>query len=225
MEAKKNPKHDLERKHSLFFFIGLMISLTCTITAFEWRTERTIVKDKFLTVCQFPEDEIIATIHEPPKPPPAPKIVQPIIIESKVEVEKVKEILLDPIEVEEYVPPVIEDLPDEIVEDKIWEGLVESQPEPVGGFAEFYKFLASEIKYPRTARNNQIEGKVYVQFVVGKDGSLSEIEVVKGIGFGCDNESLRVMKMAPKWTPGKQRGKPVRVRMIVPINFKLGSLR
>ncbi|MEQ9301559.1 MAG: energy transducer TonB [Cyclobacteriaceae bacterium] len=222
MEAKKNPKHDLERKHSLFFFIGLMISLTLTISAFEWRTEHTIVKDSPMVVDPWDEEDIIATIHEPPKPPPAPKVVQPIIIESKVEVEEIKEILIYPVEIEIYEPPVIEELPEEPMEDQLWIGIVESMPEPVGGFSEFYKFLGSEIKYPRAAKNNNVQGKVFVQFVVSKDGSLSEIEVVKGIGFGCDDESLRVMKLAPKWTPGKQRGKPVRVRMIVPISFKLG---
>lgn len=223
MEAKKNPKHDLERKHSLFFIIGLMISLTLTISAFEWRTERTIVKDAPVVVDPWDEEDIIATIHEPPKPPPAPKVVQPIIIESKVEVEEIKEILIDPEEIEIYEPPVIEELPEEPMEDKLWVGIVESMPEPVGGLAEFYKFLGQEIKYPRAAKNNNVQGMVFVQFVVGQDGSLSEIEVVKGIGFGCDDESLRVMKLAPRWISGKQRGKPVRVRMIVPISFKLAS--
>lgn len=222
MEAKKNPKHDLERKHGLFFFIGLMISLTFTISAFELRTERTIVKEGPVVVDPWDEEDVIATIHEPPKPPPAPKIVQPVIIESKVEVEEIEEVLIDPMEIEEYEPPIIEELEPEPDPDIIWTGPIESNAAPVGGLAEFYKFLGSAIKYPRAARNNQVEGKVYVQFVVGKDGSLSEIEVVKGIGFGCDDESMRVMQLAPKWIPGKQRGKPVRVRMIVPINFKLG---
>lgn len=222
MEAKKNPKHDLDRKQSLFFFIGLMISLTCTITAFEWRTERTIVNQDYITSCDFEVDQIIATRHEEPKPPP-PKVVLPIIIESKVEVEEIDDILIDPIEIDEYEPPVIEDLKEEKVEENTIWTIVESNPEPVGGLAEFYKFLGQEVKYPRAAKNNNVQGKVFVQFVVGKDGSLSEIEVIKGIGYGCDDESLRVMKNAPKWIPGKQRGKPVRVRMIVPISFKLAS--
>ena len=72
------------------------------------------------------------------------------------------------------------------------------------------------------ARRNHIQGKVFLQFIVDTDGSLSDIKVVKGIGFGCDQESLRVMKLAPKWNPGKQRGKPVKVRMMVPISFALG---
>ncbi|MEM8895344.1 MAG: energy transducer TonB, partial [Bacteroidota bacterium] len=119
MEAKKNPKHDLERKHGLFFFIGLMISLTFTITAFEWRTEKTIVKDRHLVVCEFPEDMIIATRHEEPKPPPPPKIVQPIIVESEEEVQEPEEILLDPVEIDDYVPPAIEELPEEPKEDMV----------------------------------------------------------------------------------------------------------
>ncbi len=222
MEAKKNPKHDLERKQGLFFFIGLMISLIFTITAFEWRTERTIVDQGHVISCELPMDEIIATIHEIPKPPPPPKIVQPIIKESEEEVEEIKDILIDAVEVEEYEPPAIEELPEDPEEDMVWTGIVESMPEPIGGFGEFYAFLGKHISYPKVARRNHVEGKVFVQFIVDKDGILSDIEVVKGIGYGCDEESVRVMTIAPKWKPGKQRGKPVKVRMIIPISFKLG---
>ena len=222
MEAKKNPKHDLERKHGLFFFIGLMISLTFTITAFEWRTEKTIVKDTPMIIDPWKEEPIIATRHEEPKPPPPPKIVQPVIIESEEEVEEVKDILIDAVEVAAYEPPIIEELPEEPEEDMVWTGIVESMPEPVGGFSEFYSFLGKHLKYPKLARRYKVDGKVFVQFIVDKDGSLKEIEVLKGIGYGCDKESIRVMSVAPKWKPGKQRGRPVKVRMVVPISFKLG---
>ena len=90
-----------------------------------------------------------------------------------------------------------------------------------GGIIEFYKFVGKHLKYPAQARRMGIEGKVYVHFVVSKDGSLSDIKVVKGIGAGCDEEVLRIINMSPKWNPGKQRGNPVRVRMMMPITFKL----
>ena len=77
------------------------------------------------------------------------------------------------------------------------------------------------MKYPNQARRMGIEGRVFVQFVVDKDGQLTEIKAVKGIGAGCDEEAVRVLKSAPKWKPGKQRGRPVKVRMILPITFKL----
>jgi protein TonB len=68
----------------------------------------------------------------------------------------------------------------------------------------------------------QVEGRVFLQFVVNKDGSLTDIKVVKGIGAGCDEEAIRVLKSAPRWSPGKQRGVPVRQRMVLPLTFKLG---
>lgn len=101
--------------------------------------------------------------------------------------------------------------------------LVEEQPEFVGGMDGFYRFVAGEVMYPREARVNGVEGKVYVQFVVEKDGSLSSVEAVKGIGFGCDEEAVRVIKKSPAFNPGKQRGKPVRVRMVMPISFQINN--
>jgi protein TonB len=86
---------------------------------------------------------------------------------------------------------------------------------------DFYKYVSKNIEYPKQARRMGIEGKVFVQFVVDKDGSLSDVKVIKGIGAGCDEEAIRVLKESPKWTPGKQRGRPVRVRMSLPIFFKI----
>ena len=85
----------------------------------------------------------------------------------------------------------------------------------------FYDFVSSKFSYPRQARELRIEGKVFVQFVIEKDGTITDIVVVKGIGGGCNEEAIRVVEMAPAWIPGKQRGKPVRVRMVLPITFKL----
>ncbi|WP_020533648.1 TonB family protein [Flexithrix dorotheae] len=99
--------------------------------------------------------------------------------------------------------------------------VVEEHPEFVGGTDAFYKYLSREIKYPSEAREKGVEGRVYVEFVVERDGSLSEVKTVKGIGAGCDKEAERVLKNSPSFKPGVQRGKPVRVRMSVPIVFKL----
>jgi protein TonB len=85
----------------------------------------------------------------------------------------------------------------------------------------FYAYVGKNMKYPAQARRMGIEGKVYVTFVVGKDGALTDVRVLKGIGAGCDMEAIRVLSGAPKWKPGKQRGRPVRVRMQLPIIFKL----
>jgi TonB family protein len=99
--------------------------------------------------------------------------------------------------------------------------VVEHQPEPVGGMKAFYEYVRKNIKYPDEARNKGIQGRVFVQFVVDTDGSLTDIAILKGIGAGCDEEALRLIENSPKWTPGKQRGKPVKVRMSLPVVFKL----
>ncbi len=99
--------------------------------------------------------------------------------------------------------------------------VVENMPEPDGGMAAFYKYVGKELDYPKQARRMGVEGRVIIQMVVGKDGSLGDFKVLKGIGSGCDEEAVRVLKAAPKWKPGKQRGRPVPVKMTVPIMFKL----
>ncbi len=103
--------------------------------------------------------------------------------------------------------------------------VVERQPESQGGINGFRSYIANEIKYPLEARQAGIEGRVDVQFVVEKDGSLSEVKAIKGIGAGCDEEAVRVLANAPRFTPGSQNGKPVRVRMVVPITFKLDETK
>ena len=100
--------------------------------------------------------------------------------------------------------------------------IVEEQPSPLGGMVAFYQYLAKNIRYPSDARKRKIQGKVYVQFVVDKDGRLIDVQVAKGIGGGCDEEAVRLVKSAPPWKPGTQRGKPVKVQMVLPITFKLG---
>ncbi|MDW3193725.1 MAG: TonB family protein [Cytophagales bacterium] len=99
--------------------------------------------------------------------------------------------------------------------------LVEEEPEYEEGMPAFYKQVASNIKYPKEARKNNIEGIVNVQFIVEKDGTLSEVKAIDGIGYGCDEEAVRVVKSVNKFNPGKQRGKSVRVRMVMPIQFKI----
>lgn len=100
---------------------------------------------------------------------------------------------------------------------------VEEQPEFVGGMDAFYQYVASEVAYPLLARQQGVQGQVFVQFVVEKDGSLSYVRAVKGVGAGCDREAVRVVQNAPAFRPGKQRGKPVRVRMVMPVTFKLNE--
>ncbi|MDO1451428.1 M56 family metallopeptidase [Rhodocytophaga aerolata] len=99
--------------------------------------------------------------------------------------------------------------------------VVEHQPEPTGGFGELMRYLGENIRYPEEARKKGIEGKVFLQFVVNTNGSISDVQVLKGIGNGCDEEAIRVLKAMPSWKPGLQKGEPVNVLMAIPINFKL----
>ncbi|MEQ8686139.1 MAG: TonB family protein [Imperialibacter sp.] len=100
--------------------------------------------------------------------------------------------------------------------------IVEQQPEFPGGMSAFYNSIARTLRYPSEARRMGIEGKVFVQFVINQDGSITEIEVIRGIGAGCDQEAIRAIQVSGRWLPGLQRGAPVKVRMVLPITFKLG---
>ncbi|MEO9965991.1 MAG: energy transducer TonB [Reichenbachiella sp.] len=223
MELKKNPEISLERRTGMFFNIGLAVSLLLVITAFEWRfyddgglVDLGQVDDDFEDIMEIPPTE------QPPPPPP--KIELPKIIEIPDEEEIEEEIEVD-LDVEITEETVIEDIvfeeaPEEEVADEIFD-IVEDQPGPPGGMAAFYQYVAKTMKYPNQARRMGIEGRVFVQFVVDKAGNLTEVRAIKGIGAGCDEEAVRVLKNAPRWTPGKQRGRPVKVRMILPITFKL----
>lgn len=99
--------------------------------------------------------------------------------------------------------------------------LVEMLPQYPDGTEAMYRFIAKNIKYPEKAKNALIEGKVYASFVIEKDGTVGEMKILKGIGYGCDEETLRVIALMPNWTPGMQNNKAVRVQMNLPVSFKL----
>ena len=99
--------------------------------------------------------------------------------------------------------------------------IVEEMPAYPGGDDKLYEYLGKNIKYPQIARESGIQGRVFVNFVVEPDGSVSNVKVMRGIGGGCDEEAVRVIKTMPKWKPGKQRGKAVRVTYTIPVVFKL----
>ena len=226
MEARKNPKYDMRQYRGLFFNIGLVISLLMVIAAFEWR----FYDDRELmnagpTSMEFDESLDVPLTEQPPPPPPkAIKNVQIIAVEDLEEIEDDIEIDLD-IEMTEdlAIEKVIETEIGEVEEEDTEEifVIVEDAPVPKGGMAAFYQHVNDNIKYPRQAQTLSIEGKVFVQFVVGKDGGLTDIKVIRGIGGGCDEEAVRVVKLSPKWKAGKQRGRPVRVKMVLPITFKI----
>ena len=211
---------DYRKKSALFFNIGLVLSLLIVISAFEWKFVETTAMVFAPTTFIGEETELIEiTEINPPKP--KIKVFTLIEVEEDevIDIEDI-EVDFDAIEVdkiEDIVAPLEPDI--EIADEII--SIAETMPSFEGGITEFYKFIGKHLKYPAQARRMNIEGKVFVYFVVDKDGSLSDIKVVRGIGAGCDVEVLRIINKSPKWNPGKQRGVPVRVRMMLPITFKL----
>lgn len=110
-------------------------------------------------------------------------------------------------------------------EDKIYSFVsLENPPLYPNGIAEFYKFLGENIKYPEQAKENKIQGNVFVSFVVEKSGTISNVKVVKGLGYGTDEEALRVLALSPNWEPGLKDGQPVRVKYNLPIKFSLNKV-
>lgn len=224
MEIKKTPKADLSKKSTMFLNLGLALSVGLCLMAFEWKFyEYGNLKDLGQVADDFEELLDIPITEQPPPPPPP--IEQPIIqeIPDEVEIEDKIEVNFDVDVKEEMVikEVVIADAPVVEKADEIFD-VVENSPEFPGGMEAWNKYLSSNLKYPTQARRMGVEGTVYVVFVVNTDGSIQDVELLRGIGGGCDEEALRVVAGAPKWTPGKQRGRPVRVRMRLPIRFKLG---
>lgn len=226
METKKSPKADLEPKKLTFTQIGLIIALAAVFFAFEYKSyDKRTVDLMQRTVEDIPE-EIIPITEQQVKPPPPPPQTQPQqlqIVEDNVEVDTDIDINVEvdqTVEIEEYVPPVQEE--EEIHEQEIFT-IVESMPVFPGGDVKMMEFIAKSLKYPPLARESGIQGRVFVFFVVETDGSVSGAKVVRGIGGGCDEEALRVINSMPKWTPGKQRNKPVRVSYTIPVRFVLAG--
>lgn len=225
IEYKRKSHKQFKANVLLFFSMGLTISLLLVIFLFEYKSYDSGEQLDIMTASTSMDELIEIPVTKQPPPPPQQKIQQPNII-AVTEEEIIEEIEVDfDVEMTEDeaidydMPTEIEEPEDEVAEEIFT--IVEDQPQPQGGLQGFYTYVSNEIKYPSTAIHLGIEGKVFVQFVVNSDGSLTDFVVVKGIGGGCDEEAIRVLENAPNWIPGKQRGKPVRVRMMVPIFFML----
>ena len=225
MEEKKSPKANLENKKLMFIQIGMIISLLVAWLAFEHKTyDKREIDPSLLRQTEIVEEEMVEiTKQEEQKPQPVevPKqTTQLEIVQDDVEVEDIDiNAEVDQQEVlEEYVPVEVEE--EEVQEQEIFQ-IVEEMPSYPGGEQKLMEYVFKNIKYPQIARETGIQGRVFVGFVVEPDGSVSNVKVLRGIGGGCDEEAMRVVKSMPKWKPGKQRGKAVRVSYMLPVNFKL----
>ena len=225
MQLKKNPQASLEDKKLTYVLIGLVFVLSICYVAFEW-TEKEVTKYEVVDTEFLFEDEIdIQQTSQETPPPPPPPAVQEVevlnVVEDDVEVEEIQIQTEDDKDVEVAIAPPVE-APVEEEEEEVIFVVVESMPEFPGGQQAMMKYVAENIKYPVIAQENGIQGRVICQFVVEKDGKVSDIQVVRSSGeASLDKEAVRVINSMPKWKPGKQRGKPVRVKYTLPVNFRL----
>ena len=227
MEVKKSPKADLEGTKSTGLLIGYVLALAVMFIAFEWsERDKGINIDTGLSEVLFEEEMIPITEQEeqkaPPPPPEAPKAeeiieiaendadVEETTIQASDETDKAVEVKYVPVEVEE----------EEVEEQQIFQ-VVEEMPEFPGGMGECMKWLGKNMKYPTISQENGVQGRVIVQFVVNLDGSIVDATVARGVDPYLDKEALRVVGLMPKWKPGKQRGKAVRVKYTLPVMFRL----
>ena len=229
MEAKKTPKADLENKKILFSEIGLAVALGITLAAFEATSQDVTIQNLEVQQEEVVEEEMVPVttqdqIKPPPPPPPPPPVAESLnIVDDNTEVAEDFDFNS---EMEEDAEVEIREVEAEVVEEEVPAEqevflIVEQMPVFPGGDAELRKYLAQSVKYPVIAQENGIQGRVFVKFVIAADGSVTNVEVARPFDPNLDKEAVRVVKSMPKWTPGKQRGKAVRVSYTVPINFVL----
>ncbi len=225
MQVKKSEQASLEKDKLIYTLMGLVFVLSLVYVALEW-TEREVTKYEVTdTEFLFEEEvEIQQTTQETPPPPPPPAVQEVEVlnvVEDNVETESIEVNTEDDKEAEVVIAAPVE-APQEEEEEEVVFVVVESMPEFPGGQQALFKYLSENVKYPVIAQENGIQGRVICQFVVNKDGSIVDVEVVRSGGDpSLDKEAVRVIKSMPKWKPGKQRGKAVRVKYTVPVNFKL----
>ncbi len=238
MELKKSKKADLEGQKSTSLLIGYIVTLALIFMCFEWTTRTYVESEPVMYSASAVMEEEIVPITQPiifrtVAPPPAaetPQVAEILdIVENDEEIEE-EEIASSedtgeattgpsaPISGPAMGPvgPSMEDSG----EGEVFQ-VVEEMPEFPGGMEALLSYLGKNIKYPSMAQENNIQGRVIVEFVVNKDGSIVDPVVKRSIDPSLDNEAMRVVKSMPKWKPGKQRGKPVRVRYTVPVLFRL----
>jgi periplasmic protein TonB len=224
MEIKKSKRADLEKKRVVFVTYGLVLVLAIILLAFEWGTglqENTLITQQDNAVV---EEDIIITRQEPPPPPPPPPPPQVVdmisIVEDDVDIDEIDFESMEADEDMSYDIVVFEE-EEEVAEEEVFV-IVEDMPGFQGGdINNFRTWVAKNLEYPQIAQENGISGRVFVQFAVNSKGSVVDVKLVRGVDPALDAEALRVIKSSPKWSPGKQRGRPVKVQFTFPVVFVL----
>ena len=234
MGIKKLPNVDLEKKKLTSFLIGYVVILTVLYVSFEWTTTQVTRYKDISNQNILIEEDILNTFITPPPPVKEKRLIpqevfNPVVEEEDEETEQAETVSPPPPATEpaETVQPIISPpVPMEPEEEETPENyvftFVDERPEfPGGGYAALYKWLHEHLEYPEIARENNIQGRVYCQFTVNRDGSISDIKVIKGVTPILDREAVRTLQKMPKWKPGKRNGKTVRTQFQVSVAFKL----
>lgn len=226
MEVKKTRRANLEKGKSRWLFMGFIVALSFMFVSFEW-TERNVTYSigDLVNDPDFVEDLVPVTYSQekplPPPPPPAAVNPEELKIVDDKSTERESDIAAsDPTDAPVIIPTPIE-VPEETVEEETEFIIVEEMPMFGSGTTDLMKYLSANIKYPTVSAEQGVQGKVVVQFVVGTHGEILNPVVVKSVDPYLDKEAIRVISTMPKWKPGKQRGKAVRVKYTVPVVFKL----
>ena len=230
MEIKKSAKADLERGKGLSLLLGLLVALSVVFVGLEWRSAvaQAQTTDRGFDAQEIEDVMNIEDQQKPDEPEPEPQQAQQVEIQLPDEIKVVSN---DKEVIKPTIISVDQDKPniplgtknvqvDEDVDQTVFE-IVEENPEFPGGDKGFTEFLRKNIVYPESAIDNGIQGRVMVIFVVERDGSVTGVDILKGVDPALDKEAMRVAKLMPKWKPGKQQGKAVRTRFKVPVVFRL----
>ncbi len=228
LEVKKSAKVNLEQHKTTWLLIGYILVFAVLFVAFEWTATEKKHTGEIVSAGILLEEEIMVPITMPEKkvvpPPPQAKQITEIleIVDDEAEIEESElasvEETGEVVEIADVGNVVVEDIPEE---EPILQ-IVEQMPEFPGGMQALMKYLKENINYPRISRENGSQGKAFINFVVNTDGSIQDIEVLRSSSdVYLDKEALRVVGAMPKWNPGKQAGKAVRVRFTLPVTFRL----
>ncbi|MFV0344691.1 MAG: energy transducer TonB [Bacteroidales bacterium] len=228
MELKKNPSKDLEKNKGVFLALGLCICLLVIWFSFKSTQQIKAAEDLGDTQAEKVEMELAPVTREekiatPPPPPPPPQVSTEIeIVDNDVNVETDFELFDDDVNKDFEIQQVVKQAPVEVVQKEEEIVLIaEEMPEFPGGYPALQKWIGGELDYPVVAQENGVQGRVIVQFVVWKDGTVKDGVVLRPVNPALDKEALRVVAKMPNWKPGKQGGRAVNCRFQIPITFKL----
>ena len=225
METKKSQKADLERRRPILLSVGMVLSLSFVLFAFSWKTPVKKAVELNAVGWEVPDEFIIPSTKEKKEfAPPVQIVLEFKLVDDNLEIDEPDleifntEITDEGIDVNALINMRKDEKND--IDEKVYV-FVDEMPEFPGGMGALLSFIGRTVKYPVVAQENGLQGKVYINFVINTDGFVSDARVVRGVDASLDKEALRVVNSLPKWKPGKQSGRAVRVSFNVPISFVL----